>query len=224
MTALAVIWSPVSALARVAEERRVLLGLGITALYAVLYLFIGGLMFFSGFSQEQLEAAVGQLPSEVTDLIDPTTFIWLGVVLGVVWTFVFWLLVSGLMQLVTRFFGGTGPFSGMLAVVGVAQVPYVIAIILLIPLTGLQIVLGPESPAAGAVSLLGTLLGIGALLWFVVLVIIGAAFARRVGYGQSTGSCAISFGGCLGLLILLVVLALLMIGLLLGAGGSAGTS
>lgn len=225
MTALAVIWAPVSALARVAEERRVLLGLGITALYAVLYLFIGGLMFFSGFTQEQIEAAVGQLPPEVTDLIGSTTFIWLGLGLGVVWTFVFWLLVSGLMQLVTRFFGGTGPFSGMLAVVGVAQIPYVIAIILLIPLTGLQIVLGPESPATGLVELLSFLIYyIGALLWFVVLVVIGAAFARRVSYGQSTGSCAISFGGCLGLILLLVVLALLLIGLLLGTAGSAGAS
>lgn len=35
----------------------------------------------------------------------------LALILAVHWPYLFWLLVSGLMHLVTGFFGGTGPFS-----------------------------------------------------------------------------------------------------------------
>ena len=40
-------------------------------------------------------------------------------VLSVLAPFVWWIAVSLAMQLVTRFFGGEGPLSAMLAVVGV---------------------------------------------------------------------------------------------------------
>ncbi len=216
MEALAVIWAPVRTLSRVAEERRVLLAFGITALYAALNVILAAVSFFGGFAEPQFQSGDVQLPLEFE------SFFAFAAVFGLIWAaagpFIFWLLVSGLMQLVTRFFNGTGPFSGVLSVVGVAQVPLVIAIFIQLPLIGLQIVLAPEGFATqeetpseitalvlGLLRLLSGALSLASLAWFVVLVVIGAAFARRVGYGESAGSCGISCAGCVGLIILTFV-------------------
>ncbi|MBD0357254.1 MAG: hypothetical protein ICV57_08790, partial [Rubrobacter sp.] len=135
---------------------------------------------------------------------------------------------------VTRFFGGTGPFSGMLAVVGVALVPSVIERIIQIPLAGLQILLAPDPAAADSTTggglaatvlgLLSLLLWLAAFVWFVVLVIIGAALARRVGYGESAGSCAISCAGTVGLILVVGVILAVVVAALVGVVGSAGLS
>ena len=234
MNALAVIWAPVRTLASVAEERRVLLGFIVTALYAALSIVSGAIAFFGFFSQATFGPAGAGLPPEFEGFF--TFAIVLGLIFALVMPFVYWLLVSGLMHLVTRFFGGTGPFSGTLAVVGVAQVPLVILGIAQLPITGLQIALLPEdfgaadpaagnpafgSPVATAVSLLSSALGMAAFLWFAVLVVIGASFARRVGYGESTGSCAISCAGCTGLILIVTVVVVVVIFAVVGAAGGA---
>ena len=213
MEALAVVWAPVRTLSRVAEERRVLLAFGITALYATLNVIVVAISFAGGFAEPQFQPGDVQLPLGSESLFAFAAVF--GLIWAVVGPFVFWLLVSGLMQLVTRFFNGTGPFSGMLSIVGLAQVPLVIAIFIAIPLMGLQIMLAPESSgtqeetpveiAMVGLGLLSGVLSLVAQLWFVVLVVIGAAFARRVSYGQSAGSCAISCAGCTGLIILTFV-------------------
>lgn len=223
--ALAVIWAPMSTLARVAEERRVLLGFGVVALYAALGLIGGAIAVFGGLTQAQFQQSGAQpLPPGFEDILD-----YVGVfslVSAVLYPFVLWLLVSGLMQLVTRFFGGTGPFSAMLAVVGVAQVPFVLSAAIYIPITGLQVVLGPPDQSGTSVAtvlgLLSALLGLAFLLWHVALVVIGAASARRVGYGQSAGSCAISCAGCVGLILIVVVVFAVLVAVIAGAAGSGG--
>ena len=115
------------------------------------------------------------------------------------------------MHLVTRFFGGSGPLSGTFAVVGLACVPFVISSLVSVLVTGLQSVAGAQSAVSGVLGAIDFLVIIGALGWHVVLVVIGASFARRVGYGQSSGSCAISCVGLAGLVIgLLVVLGVII--------------
>ncbi|QIN80389.1 hypothetical protein GBA65_19815 [Rubrobacter marinus] len=220
MGALSVIWSPVAALSRVAEERRVLSGFAVTALYAALSLVATAVAFFGGLAEAQLGAGGAPVPPEVQDLLVPFSIV--ALLFAAVWPFVFWLLVSGLMHLVTRFFGGTGPFSATLAAVGVAGVPFVVYAALGLPLSGLQVVLGPESAAGAILGLLSSLLGLAALLWFAALVVVGVALARRVGYGESAGSCAISCAGCAGLILLVGVVLAVLVALVAGAAGSAG--
>lgn len=227
MGALAVIWAPARTLSRVAEERRVLLGFGVVALYAALGLVGGGIAIFGGLTQAQFESGGAELPPGFEDFVAYAGVF--ALILAVVQPFVLWLLVSGLMQLVTRFFGGTGPFSGMLAVVGVAQVPLAISVLIQIPITGLQVVLGPPDPASGdpvatILGLLSGLLGLAFLTWFAALVVMGASFARRVGYGQSTGSCAISCAGCAGLILIVIVVIVVVIVAIAGAAGSGAPS
>ena len=225
MEALAVIWAPVRMLARIAEERRVLLGFGVVALYAALGLIGGAIATFGGLMQPQFETGQTQpLPPGVEDLLVYVGVFWL--VSAVIQPFILWLLVSGLMQLVTRFFGGTGPFSAMLAVVGVAQAPLVISATIYIPITGLQVLLDPADQSSSSVitvlGLLSGLLGLAFLLWHVALVVIGAAFARRVGYGESAGSCAISCTGCVGLILIVVLVFVVLVAVIVGAAGSGG--
>jgi hypothetical protein len=231
--ALAVIWAPVRTLARAAEERWVLLAFGIVALYAALNLVGTGLGAFSALEQLRSGPQGAELPPEFEEFF-PAFFVF-GLVFSVVWPFVSWLLISGLMQLITRFFGGTGPFSGMLAVIGVAHVPYLIERLIQLPLAGLQILLVPDPAtaadpttggglAATLLGLLGFLLWLAALVWFVILVVIGAAFARRVGYGESAGSCAISCAGIVGLILIVGVVLAVVVAALVGAVSAAGPS
>ena len=233
MRALAVIWAPLRTLARAAEERWVLLAFGIVALYAALNLVGTGLGAFSALEQLRSGPQGAGLPPEFEEFV--TAFFVFGLVFSVVWPFVSWLLISGLMQLITRFFGGTGPFSGMLAVVGVAHVPYLIERLIQIPLAGLQILLVPDpataaNPTTGGglaatlLALLSFLLWLAALVWFVILVVIGAAFARRVGYGESAGSCAISCVGIVGLILTVGVVLAVVVAALVGAVSAAGPS
>jgi hypothetical protein len=220
-------------LARAAEERWVLLAFGIVALYAALNLVGTGLGAFSALEQLRSGPQGAELPPEFEEFF--TAFFVFGLVFSVVWPFVSWLLISGLMQLITRFFGGTGPFSGMLAVVGVAHVPYLIERLIQILLAGLQILLVPDPAtaadpttggglAATLLGLLSFLLWLAALVWFVILVVIGAAFARRVGYGESAGSCAISCAGIVGLILIVGVVLAVVVAALVGAVGATGSS
>jgi hypothetical protein len=200
----------------------VLLGFGVVALYAALGLIGGAIAVFGGLTQAQFETGQAQpLAPGFEDLLA-----YIGVfslVSAVIQPFVLWLLVSGLMQLVTRFFGGTGPFSAMLAVVGVAQVPLVLSAALYIPITGLQVMLGPPDQSGASVAtvlgLLSALLGLAFLLWHVALVVIGAASARGVGYSQSAGSFAISCAGCVGLILIVVVVFTVLVAVIVGAAG-----
>ena len=204
-----------------------LLGFGAVSLYAALGLISGAIAVFGGLTQAQFQPpGVQPLPPGFEDFLDYVGIF--SLVSAVLYPFVLWLLVSGLMQLVTRFFSGTGPFSGMLAVVGVAQVPFVISAALYIPIAGLQILLGPsdpawEAPIVAVLGLLSGLFGLAFLLWHAALVVIGAASARRVGYGQSAGSCAISCASCAGLILIVVLIFVVLIAAIVGATSSGGS-
>jgi hypothetical protein len=215
--ALAVIWAPVSTLARVAEERRVLLGFGVVAFLAVLGLIISVVDILGGVTTSQFTPQnIPDLPPnfyESANSIVPVALL----INAVVSPFVWWLVIALLMQLVTRFFGGVGPLSGMLAVVGVAYIPVIIVAVLQIPVTGLQAVLGPGGSGATIIGTLLGLLSLAATIWNAALAVIGAAFARRVGYGASAGSCAISCAGCVGLILILVVVFVVLGAFLVGA-------
>ena len=208
MGAFAVIWSPIRVLRRVAGERNVLAGFIVVALGAALGLAGVAILLFSGNLQAQLEESGAQLPPNFFE-----SFAVGALVFAALAPFVWWLLVSLVMQLVTRFFGGAGPLSAMFAVVGTAFVPLLLSTAISIPLGGIQAVLQTGSSIGTVIALLGNLITLACFVWHVVLIIIGAALARNVGYGQSTGSCAISCGGCLGIIILIIV-ALAVIGAL----------
>ncbi len=223
MNALAVIWAPKRSLSLVAEERRVLLGFGVVAIYATLQLIAGVVDVLGGVTAGAFDPeAFPGLPPDLLENISQSTGVTtlLGAVLS---PFIGWAVVSLLMQLVTRFFGGTGPLSGTFAVVGVAAVPLVILAAIKTPITGIQAATGPDSSATAMLDLLLILLAIVAYAWNIALVVIGAAFARRVGYGQSAGSCAISCAGVMGLIILVVLIIGVLVTVLVGAAGSSGT-
>jgi Yip1-like protein len=172
---------------------------------------------FGGVTRAQFggQPADPELPSDLLDGIVVATEV-TTLVLSVLAPFVWWIAVSLVMQLVSRFFGGSGPLAAMLAAVGIAGVPLAVGSLVQALATGLQVTLGVHSTAGLTIGLLGGLLALTALVWHVVLVVIGAAMARGIGYGEAAGSCAVSCVGCLGLIILLAVV-LAGIAVLLGA-------
>lgn len=225
MGVISVLWSPAQTLEAVAERRDVLAGFLVVAANAALGLIGSTALFLSGAYETQIEdqlrAPDTGLPpgfaedmSRVAEVFAPAT-----IVFSVLSPFVYWLVVSLVMQLVTRFFDGEGPLAAMFAVVGVSQLVFVLSSLVSFPLTLLQSALGSGSGAAQIVGLLGSLLSIAFLLWYVVLVVIGAAKARNISYGESTGSCAISCAGCLGLVIATVVAIVVLVAVLAGAAG-----
>lgn len=204
--AFAVIWSPVRTLRRVAEERRALPGFVVVALYAALSLVVSVAFVLGGVTRRSIEQQPTQpgLPPGFEDTLVRVAEVAVPA-FAAISPFAIWIVVSLLMQLTTRFFGGTGPLSSMLGVVGVAQAPFLLNVLISAVLTGLQFLAGAGTPAATALGYLVSLVGLAFFLWYIVLVVIGAALARGVGYGEAAGSCALSCVG-LGILIILVVI------------------
>ena len=215
MGTAAVIWAPARVLGNVAAERNVLAGFVITAVYAALSLVAAAVSVLAGVTRAQFAGTPpGLSPGALEGIVRATEVATL--VFSVLGAFVWWISVSLIMQLVTRFFGGEGPFSAMLAVVGVAGVPLALGSLVQAIGTGAQAALGVESTAGTIAGLLGGLVALATFVWHVVLVVVGAALARRIGYGESAGSCAVSCAGCLALIILVAVV-LVGIGVLVGA-------
>jgi hypothetical protein len=205
--AVAVIWAPVRTLRGVAGERRALPGLVVVALYAALSLAVSVTFVLGGATRRSVEQQSTQPGLSRESLETLVRVAEVGTpILAALSPFVIWLVVSLLMQLATRFFGGAGPLSSMLGVVGVAQAPLIAGGVLGAVLSGLQLLAGVGTPVGAALDYLVFLVGLGFSLWYVVLVVIGAALARDIGYGESAGSCALSCVG-LGVLIIVVVIA-----------------
>ena len=216
MDVLAVIWAPIRTLREAAAGRRVLAGFAVTAAYALLGLAGSVVAVLGGITSAQFEGQPppGLPPGTLDDLRTATE---VGVVVSSVLTpFVVWIGVSLTMQLVTRFFNGSGPLPAVLAVVGISGVPLALSAAVGLILTGLQAVLGAQSTAGVALGYAAGLLGLAAFVWFVVLVVIGASRARGLGYAESAGSCAVSCVGCAGLIILVVIVVGLGAVLLIG--------
>jgi hypothetical protein len=212
----AVILAPVRVLRNVAAQRDVLAGFVVTAVYAALSLATAAASVFAGVTRAQFAgqpAPPGLPPGALESLVRATEVATL--VLSVLTPFVWWVAVSLVMQLVTRFFNGEGPLSAMMAVVGVAGAPLALGALFQLLGTGLQAALGLESIAGTLAGLVGGLVALGTLVWHVVLVVVGAALARRIGYGESAGSCAVSCAGCLAIIILVAVV-LVGMGILVG--------
>lgn len=223
MGLVAVIWNPVGALRRVAERRSALPGFLVVAVYAALSLIVSTVFVLSGATRRQLEQGFqrpGQptLPPEILDTLTRVTEVGTPI-FALLSPFVGWVFVSLLMQLATRLFGGAGTLSSMLGVVGVAQAPFVISTVVNALLGGVQAWVGVATPAGIAIGYLVSLIGLACFLWYVVLVVIGAAQAGGVGYGESAGSCALSCVGLAALIILLAVVA--GIGIFAVAGAAA---
>ena len=201
--AFAVIWAPVRTLRGVAGRRRALPGLVVVALYAALSLAVSAAFVLGGATRrsvEQQSAQPGPPPETLVRAAEVGT-----PALAALSPFVIWLVVSLLMQLATRPFGGVGPLSSMLGVVGVAQAPLLVGGVLGAVLSGLQLLAGAGTPVGAALDYLVFLAGLGFSLWYVVLVVIGAALARSIGYGEAAGSCALS---CVGLAVLIIVVVI----------------
>jgi hypothetical protein len=213
----AVILAPVRVLRNIAAQRDVLAGFVVTAVYAALSLATAAASVFAGVTRAQFAgqpAPPGLPPGALESLVRATEVATL--VLSVLTPFVWWVAVSLVMQLVTtRFFNGEGPLSAMMAVVGVAGAPLALGALFQLLGTGLQAALGLESIAGTLAGLVGGLVALGTLVWHVVLVVVGAALARRIGYGESAGSCAVSCAGCLAIIILVAVV-LVGMGILVG--------
>ena len=210
------IWAPVRVLREAAAGPRVLAGFAVTAVYALLGLAGSVVAVLGGVTGAQFEGRQAPgLPPETLDTFRAATDVSM-ILSSVLAPFVVWVSVSLVMQFVTRFFGGRGPLPGTLAVVGVSGVPLALSAAVGLLLTGLQAALGAQSVAGLALGYAGGLLGLAASVWFVVLVVIGAAWARGLGYAESAGSCAVSCVGCAGLIILVVIVVGLGAVLLLG--------
>ena len=183
-----------------------LTGFVVTAVYAALSLAAAAVAAFGGVTRAQFggQPTAPELPPDLLENIVVATEV-ATLVLSVLAPFVWWVAVSLVMQLVTRFFGGSGPLAAMLAAVGVAGVPLAVTALVQALATGLQVALGVQSTPGVLIGLLGGLLALAALVWHVVLVVVGAALARGIGYGESAGSCSVSCVGCLGLIILVAV-------------------
>lgn len=227
MGILDVIRSPAGGMRGVAG-RGAMPGFVVVALWTVVSLLAAGLgLLLGGFASadDLLESLPpGAVPPEVEEQSLEgivVGFQAVGVGLRSLWPFIYWPLLTLVMHLITRFFGGEGSLSGMFGAMGAACLPFVISGLLRLPITGAQAALasGGEPGAASVVlGAVGGLLSLAALIWHVALVIVGGSVARRISYGRSGGSCAVSCAAVVGIPLLLLIL----FSVLLAAFGAAG--
>lgn len=227
MGILDVIRSPARGM-RETAERGAVPGFVVVALWTLVSLLAAGLgLLLGGFASadEFLEnLPPGAVPQEVNEqelegII--VGFQAVGVGLRSLWPFIYWPILTLVMYLITRFFGGEGSLSGMFGAMGAACVPFVISGLLQLPIMGAQAALasgGEPGTASVVLGVVGGLLSLAFLVWHVALVIVGAAAARRISYGKSGGSCALSCATVVGVPLLLLIL----FSALLAAFGAAG--
>jgi hypothetical protein len=197
----------------------------VIALWVVVSLLTSGLgLILGGFaSPEEIINGLppGSVPAEVDEqslerLI--TGFQVFGIGFRVFLPFLYWPILTLVMYLITRFFGGEGSLSGMFGAMGVACVPFVISGLVQLPITGVQAALD-GSPVSQALGLAGGLLNVAFVIWHVVLAVIGAAVARQLSYGRSSGSCALSCATVIGVPILLLLVLSVVLAVAGGGGG-----
>lgn len=219
MGVISVLWSPVQTLRDAAEQRNVLAGFIVVAALAAIGTVGNTISLMTSAGEVINPENFPQLPPEFVEGASsgPVTTVFT-LLSAVISPFITWALISLILQLVTRFFGGEGPLSAMFAVVGIAQIPYVVSALIGLPITVLVAVIGPTGTAAVVLTSISSLIGLLAFIWSVVLVIIGAAQSRNISYGESTGSCAISCAGCFVLLFGLGIVVAIVISVLAGAG------
>jgi hypothetical protein len=230
--ALAVVWAPVRVLREVAVQKRVLAAFIVTALYAALGLAGSIVAVLGDVTSAQFDGRPPGVPPGTVENIREAVEVSL-VVSSVLTPFVVWIAVSVFMHFVTRYFGGgarvviggsdtnavpasDGSLAATLAAVGISGVPLVISSAIGLLLSGLRVTLGAQSTAGIVLGYVAGLIGLGALVWYVILVVIGVAQARNLGYAESAGSCAVSCVGCAGLIILVVIVVGLGAALLIG--------
>ena len=221
MGVISVLWSPVRVLRDVAEERNVLAGFIVVAALAALSTIGSTISLLTGAEGVLNPENFPQLPPEFFEGASTgagaAAFTLISTAIS---PFLWWVVVSLILQLVTRFFSGSGPLSAMFAVLGVAQMPSVVSALIGLPITALIAVIGPTGTLPVVLLGISSLIGLVAFVWSVVLIIIGAAQARGISYGESTGSCAISCAGCFGLIIGGALLVVVVISVVAGAAGS----
>lgn len=224
----AVITSPARGMREVAQ-RGALPGFVTVAAWVVVSLLSAGLTLLLGGLASTEELLESLPPEAVPDEIEEGSVESLlvgaqavGIGLQALWPLLYWAVLALVMHLITRLFGGSGPLPGMFGAMGVACVPFVLSGLLWLPITGAQAALatGGEPGAVGvALGALGTLITLAALVWHVVLAVVGAAAARQISYGNSAGSCAISCAVAVGAPLLLLILVGVLLAVLGGAGG-----
>ncbi len=210
--AAAVIWDPVRTLRRFAEGRRALPGLAVVVANTALGVVLGTIFVLTGATRRSVERQAAQQPDlhpGAPELVARVAEVGT-LALAALSPVAIWLVVSLLMHLTTRLFGGTGPPSSILGVAGVAQAPLIVGNLLGAVLSGLRLLAGAGRPAGAALDYLVFLASLGFSLWYVVLVVIGASLARNIGYGESAGSCALS---CVGLVVLIIVVIAAAVGI-----------
>ena len=217
MEVLKVVSSPKQAMEVLAAKRRVTVGLGVVALVAVVNVVGAAIFVLSGAAEAQMD--LQGLPDFSPGAAEGATRAAeiFSLVLAALLPFAWWVALSSAMQLATRLLGGHGPFSGTLAVVGAAFVPFLLFSVLGLLDAGLQAMLGPESTASVVVGLLSLPLWLAALAWHAALVVVGTRFSRRVSYGRASGAFALSVGALLVFALLLVVVLAVLVAVLVGA-------
>ena len=201
----------------------------VTALYAALGLAGSIVAVLGGVTRAQFDGQPPGLPPGTIENLRAATEV--GIIVSSVLTpFLVWIAISLSMQFVTRFFGGArvgtsetnavsasdGSLAATLAAVGISGTPLVISSAIGLVLTGLRVALGAQSTAGIVLGYVAGLLGLAALVWYVILVVIRAAQTRNLDYAESAGLCAVSCIGCAGLIILVVIVVGLGAALLIG--------
>lgn len=205
---LDVLRNPRATLELATRERQVWAAAAVVAVWALLNLLLTG-AFLLG------EGWRTEIPGFSTTGAGPGV---LAAFAAFVLPFVWWIGLSALLLLTTRLFGGRTTFLPVLAIVGIACVPWVAGYVVQLPLGVLQLVSGDQSAQAPVLGWLTLAVSLGVFVWHLFLVVLGIEAATGAGYRASGVSCALAGVGCITSAFILGISVVTLIFILSGAG------
>lgn len=177
-----VLYAPQRSMERVAKNQLLIPGVIVVAIWALINLIgtIAGLDVSLAALQQsfQQEGLSDQATQSITALFRVG-----GPILAIITPFIYWFFTSVFIFIAGRMLSGQGSFTGSLAIFGLALAPQVCVAII-------QIFLDAALGQVG--SAIGSILSLIALIWTIVLAIIGISHNENFSYERSTGACAIS--------------------------------
>lgn len=216
LSGLEVLWRPVPAMSRLVARGSLLPAFVVVALWSAVNV-VAALLGSLTLSQTLAPAMFPQMgPAEYDQVRQMMSLmlVWAPIA-ALVLPFIGWLLLAVLLHLVSSAFGGHGPFRSTLLVTGVASSANIVLSGVQVLTSGLQYALGPSAMVGTALSSTVSLLGLGTLVWYAILVIIGLQSARGLTQGRAVGTCGVTCAGCT-LLPVLLMCALMVFGMAVG--------
>jgi len=190
------LFSPASTFKRMLEERTAVTTAAIVVLIACICSGAGSIL-----TQSAFMSMFAEFPGFEEMVFSPSASMTMSVVFG----FILWVVIAGILHVVAKILGGKGAFTEMLVLMGFAMLPN----IFLAPISLIAIFSGGLTGAFIAIGLGGIL-----AIWILILDVLAIREAHKFSTGRAIATLVIPFVVLMVLVFVLIIAAIFLISML----------